>query len=346
MEKKGPSIWHKLFHISIVALFVSLLAILAIRLAVSELKKEEIPLKLGKNPLNFKNRSRQGTYMLLKNLNFRLTDEIDLKVYHLIGEAIPKKPYALVNFDDVNQFVIDILEADVFLETRILEHIFNNIVFNYAGSPLKNLKMKFIQVDGQKERRLLLSGDMKLVMWIGFEMTGKMTLDKDNVLFVIEAEKIKSLGNPMTKTLLDIVGLNLEKLLPVPSGRGITMKGNQIIVEPFTIFPPPQIGGYISEMELLENGIRLKFDNEFKVKFPDLPEPKVKNYLFLYQGDVKFGKLRMVDTRLQMIDLDPKDDFDFYLKKYFVPLVKGYSKIKSDASVVAYIPDFNDAIRP
>lgn len=205
--------------------------------------------------------------------------------------------------------------------------------------------MQFIQVDGKPERRLLLSGDMKLVMWLGFEMTGKMSLDKDNVLMVIEAEKIKSLGNPMTKPLLDVVGLDLETLLPVPKGRGITMQGNKIIVEPFMLFPPPKIGGYITEMKIEENGLRLKFNNDFKVKFPPLPEPNVNNYLFLYQGDVKFGKLRMVDTRLQMIDADQKDDFDFYLKKYFKPLTHGFSKIKADGAVVAIIPDYNDVIR-
>lgn len=345
MSQGKPSLWQKILHIAIIGVISVVFVVLAIRLAVSEFKREEKPLKLFQEPSKVKLRSRQGTYMLLKNLNFRLSDEIDLKVYELVGEAIPLKPYEIVNFDDVNQFVIDILQADVFLETRILEYIFNNLVFNYEGSPLRNLKMKFVEIPGEAERRLLLSGDMKLVMWIGFEMLAKMSLDTDNVLFVIEAEKIKSLGNPMTKPLLDLVGLDLEKLLPVPSGRGITMKGNRIIVEPFAIFPPPRIGGYITQMQLLDKGLRLKFDNPFKVNFPELPEKKVRNFLFLYQGDVKFGKLRMVDTRLQMIDLDQKDDFDFYLKKYFIPLVKGYSKIKSDASVVAYIPDFEDALR-
>ena len=81
------------------------------------------------------------------------------------------------------------------------------------------------------------------------------------------------------------------------------------------------------------------------MNFPPLPVKDVKNYLYLYQGDVKFGKLMMVDARLQMVDATQKSDFDFYLKKYQLPLALGSSKIMRDGSVVATIPDYRDAIK-
>lgn len=123
------------------------------------------------------------------------------------------------------------------------------------------------------------------------------------------------------------------------------MRGNKIFVEPFKIFPPPQIGGFISDMKIESNGLRMFFSSKSSVKFPPLPVKNVTNYLFLYQGDVKFGKLTMVDARLQMVDMTQKNDFDFYLKKYLIPLGMGYSKIQRDGSVIAYIPDYRDAIR-
>ncbi|MCX7632141.1 MAG: hypothetical protein N2Z22_02270 [Turneriella sp.] len=333
----------KLLHLGIVMAVATVLGVFAIRIILSHYKPEHKPIGLLGNPRDFAVKSRAGTYMKLSNLHFRLTDEINILVKELTAQAVPKTKNGIVNFDDINSFRIDLLAGEAFVRTSVMEHIFNNYVFNYDGSPLKNMKMEFIEEDGSKKLRL--TGDMKLVLWIGFEMVGRMFLDREKTLMVIEAERIKSLGNPYTKTLLDAVGLDMEKLMPVPSGRGVTMVGNRIIVEPFTIFPPPQISGFISDMQIHKDGLQLFFSSKTKVDFPPLPVKDVKNYLYLYQGDVKFGKLTMVDTRLQMVDLSQKNDFDFYLKKYTIPLTQGYSKIQPDGSVVAYIPDFRDAVK-
>lgn len=337
----------KLVHLSIIMAVATVLGVFALKIILSHYKLEHKPMELGGDQKSFATRSRSGTYMKLSNLHFRLTDEINMDVKELIGEAIPKNKSGIVNFDDVNSFRIDILSGEAFVRTEIMEYIFNNYVFNYDGSPLKNQKMEFIEDEenGKPMMKLRLSGDMKLVMWLGFEMIGKMYLDREKMLMVIEAERIKSLGNPYTKTLLDTVGLNMEKLLPIPSGRGLTMVGNKILVEPFKIFPPPQIGGYISDMRVKKEGLQLFFSSKTRIQFPPLPVRNVKNYLFLYQGDVKFGKLMMVDARLQMVDSSQKNDFDFYLKKYQIPLAAGYSKIMPDGSVVATIPDYRDVAR-
>ena len=321
---------------------ISVATVVAVNIVSSNIRDQVIPLFPKKASKRIRTSSRQGTFMLLKNLNFRLSDNIDLSIKNMFAEAVPKKPNKMVNFDDVNSFAIDIFDAEVTLPIRVMEVLFNDYVFNYPGSQLKNLKMKVIdfEVDGgKKEKRLKLTGDMKLVFWIGFEMIAKITLDPKNVLLLIEAESIKALGLP-SKGMLGLLGLYLEKLLTVPYGRGVSIKKNTITIDPFAIFPPPQIGGYITKIKLGKNSLFLKFTNTFKLKFPPLPDKKAKNYLFLYKGDVKFGKLFMVDARLQMVDNDPKDPFDFYLKNYSGPLSKGKSKIRRNGSVIAYIPDY------
>lgn len=338
-EKKQSSLLRKILHLVVIFALINIFAVITIRVVTMQLQKNVLPLELHKQPQKFAKRTRRGTFMKLQNLKFRLTDKIDMQVKTLTAEAIPKGNETMVNFDDIHSFAIDILQGEVLLKPHVLETIFNDIVFNFPGSPLKNQKMEFVKIDGKKERRLKLTGEMKLVFWIPFEMIAKISLDKKKVLMIIEAESIRSLGNPYTKTLLDMVGLDLETLLPIPAGRGLEMKENKIIVQPFEIFPPPQIGGYLTDIQLLENAMFLKFDNPHKVNFPEMPVPEAKNYLFLYKGDVKFGKLRMIDARLQMIDLNQKDAFDFYLKKYFNALARGYSKIRFDKSVVAYLPD-------
>jgi hypothetical protein len=46
-----------------------------------------------------------------------------------------------------------------------------------------------------------------------------------------------------------------------------------------------------------------------------------------YEGNrLRFGKVTMNDTDLVLLDMDPKDPFDFYLDRYKDQLVAGYTK--------------------
>jgi len=344
IKKQGAvkSLLKRILFLSIFLLVATPLTIISFRYIVPYLGPGRQELKLNGNLKRLKTRSRAGTYMKIRNVYFRLTDKIAMKIDYLNAEAIPRKGRKIINFDDVNSFSIDILQGKAYLTPRVLEVLFNDYVFNFKGSPLKNEKMSFIdfEVDGKKVKRLKLEGEMLFLgIWLNFEMIAKMTLDKKKVLMIIEAEQIKTMGNPYTKSLLGLVGLNLQKLMPVPDGRGIQIIKNKIFVNPFAIMPPPKIGGYITGLEMTDKNLIMTFDNPKKIKFPKLPK-KVKNYLLLYKGDVKFGKLMMIDAMLQMVDMDQKDIFDFYLKNYFKALVKGKSKIRADKSVVAYLPDY------
>lgn len=46
---------------------------------------------------------------------------------------------------------------------------------------------------------------------------------------------------------------------------------------------------------------------------------------------------------LQIIDADPKDPFQFYLKEYLKQLVAGTSKTMPDKGLVVYMPDYDEA---
>jgi hypothetical protein len=61
-----------------------------------------------------------------------------------------------------------------------------------------------------------------------------------------------------------------------------------------------------------------------------------------YTGaELRFGKLTMSDTDLILIDLDPKDPFDFYLEHYKEQLAAGYTKNTLSSGLRAYFRDYN-----
>jgi hypothetical protein len=58
-------------------------------------------------------------------------------------------------------------------------------------------------------------------------------------------------------------------------------------------------------------------------------------------GRLRFGKLTMEDTDLQLLDMDPRDPFDFYLKHYKDQLVAGYTKTTPTFGLRVFMPDYN-----
>ncbi len=66
------------------------------------------------------------------------------------------------------------------------------------------------------------------------------------------------------------------------------------------------------------------------------------NYLFFRGGRLRFGRLEMRDTELQILDLDPSDPFDLFLAEYNKQLVAGYSRNRTDLSLQAFFPDYTD----
>jgi hypothetical protein len=56
---------------------------------------------------------------------------------------------------------------------------------------------------------------------------------------------------------------------------------------------------------------------------------------------MRFGKLTMHDADLVMIDMDPRDPFDFFLDHYQEQLVAGYTKSTPEYGLRVYTRDYN-----
>lgn len=67
------------------------------------------------------------------------------------------------------------------------------------------------------------------------------------------------------------------------------------------------------------------------------------NFMYFRGGVLQFGKVSMRDADLEIVDLDPRDPFYFYLDRYNQQLVAGYSRTTKSYGLVTYMPDFNKA---
>jgi hypothetical protein len=319
--------------------------ILGIHNYIYQKRTEVIPLSSNQKSDPVPTFTRKGTHLSLKNVYFRFKKNVILDLPDLTGELVPKGNSSIVNFDDVNSFSIHVKNGIAYADSEVLKVLFKDYVFNYEDSPVK---LESIQFPDQKlgENLISMKGELKFIYWLGFELKGKIGLDPNKNTIVIATEEIKAVGTSYAKNLLATIGLNLQKLIPIPAGRGVEIINNQIIVHPFVVFPPPKLSGIFEEISVKNGKLFLKLSSPEQIQFPPLPEPNAKNYLFLYKGELKFGKLLMVDSRLQMIDKDPSDSFDFYVEEYFQTLSNGGSAIiLPDKSVKVIMPDYSDSIR-
>jgi hypothetical protein len=169
----------------------------------------------------------------------------------------------------------------------------------------------------------------------------------------LHATSLKAIGIPV-KGMLDLFGVELENLMKAPAGRGIQIEGDDILLSPADVLPPPATEGRVKDVRVA--GDRLVMTMVGAGTPPrrpsTLPEPASRNYLYFYGGTVRFGKLTMDDADLQLVDADPGDPFDFFPARYARQLVAGYSRTTERGGLKVMMPDYGDigtprgAVRP
>lgn len=292
--------------------------------------------------------STDNVYMVLKNVKFRFEEDIFINIHSMTSILEPIKPYRYVDMNNANSFSIKILSQQCSLDSSVIEKLFSRYVLNYEGATLKDIKMSIIEMKVRKTGMLKISGMMKLGIWLPFEMLARVGLETSNGRMTIEAEKIKAAGMPFIKGLMDRTGIKLENLLTIKPGKGVSIIKNTMYVEALKLIPSPKLSGNIIDVQVnvKNNCIDLKGGEEkpSEVKY-SLLATEAKNYIYIFQGSVIFGKLLVSDGRTQLVDTMPSDYLDFYLKKYLLQLSRSEIRMTEGSSLIVYMPDYQSIVK-
>jgi hypothetical protein len=271
----------------------------------------------------------------MKNLRLHVDDGIVLNVRRLRGEMVSKTQEPPV-FDDPRSYVLHVFTGDLGMDMTSLTNLMNRHVFAYENAPLKDIS---VEID---EGKLKQKGKLHKGVWVRFSMKATPSATPDGRL-LLHTESVSALGIPSTK-LLDLLGLTLADLMTVEKQRGVEIRDDDVIISPGRVLPPPQIQGHLSRADIANGELRQVFTVVDGRAVPILtpPDRKARNYLYLSGSVIRFGKLTMTGTDLQLIDLDERDPFDFYPAKYSEQLVAGYSKNTPAKGLKTYMPDFAD----
>jgi hypothetical protein len=193
-----------------------------------------------------------------------------------------------------------------------LAKVLNQHVFSAKDTPLKDLS---ITTEGEL---LKIKGKLHSKGDVPFETNGSLSATPDGKVRV-RAQKIKAAHLPV-KGLMDLLGLKIEKLLNTEKVRGVRVEGDDLILDPEQLFPPPRIKGKLSDIKIQGNQLLMIFGTG---RSASGLYRGGGNYMAFRGGLLRFGKLTMNDSDMVLIDADPKDPFDFFLDHYKEQLVAG-----------------------
>jgi hypothetical protein len=281
--------------------------------------------------------SAPRTWLEMKNVHLRVADNAVVGVRELRGEVIPAERGGSAVLDSTRSFSIRITSGTVALASADLGAILNRFVFGYKGSPLRNLR---VRMSGDQ---LVQTGIMRKGVDLKFEITSALSLT-DSGWIRLRPTKVRVLG-VNGQALLNALGLELDNLLDLSGSAAARVKGDDIYLDPTKILPPPAISGRLASVRvdgdaLVQEFVRLPDDSVFSGYAR--ADSVAQNYLFFRGGRLRFGRLEMRDTELQILDLDPSDPFDLFLAEYNKQLVAGYSRNRTDLSLQAFFPDYTD----
>lgn len=265
----------------------------------------------------------------MRNVRLRAAPNVTLHVSSLNGQLVSKRPGPPV-FDDQNSFSINVDSAELSMDSASMTALVND-VFAYEGSPLSDLKVAL------RDGRIRQDGKLQKGLPVPFSVEADVDARDGQVR--LHPVKVKTVGIPTTK-IMDLFGIELDDLLRVRAGRGVAVRDNDLFLAPSQMLPSPEVRGKVSSA--LVRGDRLVLVLGKPPARPRASPSAGSNYIWFRGGQIRFGRLMMSDTDLQLIDADPRDSFDFFSERYVEQLVAGYSRNTPSGALRTYMPDYED----
>src|SRR6266446_1705061 len=266
----------------------------------------------------------------MRNVMYHFTDRVAVHILHLHGLVLPTQGARLPVFDDVQSFTFAIHFAEISIGTEALSNVLNQYVFAAPDAPIKDVIVTTAGNGVKVQGKLPAQGN------IPFETEGTAVATPEGHIR-IHTHKV-SVAQVSVKGLMDLLGLKIAQLIDTDKVRGVRLEGNDLILDPTLLLPPPHITGRVTEVQVQGDHILQVFGTKPPA---GTMSPHRGNYMAYRGAELRFGKLTMSDTDIVLIDMDPQDPFDVFLEHYKEQLVAGYTKTTPDFGLRVFMRDFN-----
>jgi hypothetical protein len=268
------------------------------------------------------------TQVSMRNVNFFLMPNGALRIRKLRGTMRSIKGGPVV-FDDKNSFAIHLNYAEIGLNGADITTLMNKYIFAYPGAPLKRLRVHTLG------SQIVQTGVMHKILDIPFQITADVSITPEG-LIRLHPVKTRILGVD-GNGLMRAFGLTLQKILDLSKAKGVTVKGNDLFLDPVLILPPPAIEGHATAIRVDGDELVQTFGTPAEAEAMPPPDTSASAYMFFKRGTLHFGKLLMLDAEMQVVDLRPNGFFSFDLDRYKDQLVAGYERTLPDLGLEVHM---------
>jgi hypothetical protein len=266
----------------------------------------------------------------MRNLDLVIAAGVRLRVRYLDGRSVSLRPDALVVLDDKNSFLIEIDDAETFVDYESLSRLMNEYVFAFEGAPIRDLEIT--QEEDEDQQDLVeLNGHLTTALGTPFEIEGRPEVTPSGELRIrttdVQAFDIEVEG------LLHLLGVEAEDMIPSLEERGVRIEGDDVVLLLDRLMPPPRMSGRASQVQVLTTGLLIRFGDRGSMR------ESGGNYLYYRGGTIRIGKMTMHDADLRILDQTPDDPFSFSVDQLNDQLQAGYAKLQPGGGLIMHVPD-------
>ena len=280
--------------------------------------------------------SRQPVEVEMSNVDLHMSAGVTLHVRHLRGKFDPAAQRNVPYLDDPKSYSVIVESGVVAIDLASLNALMTQTL---AGD---NSNVNKLKVSVDDKGNLRQKGEIDKAVNIPFNVKSGIEATPDGKLRVY-TKSVKGFGVSM-KPLMKMFSIEMDDLLKVKPGKGVVVSDNDLILDPSLLLPAPSMRGAITNARI-EGDMIVQTFGDGAVRHLS-PPPVSKNFIYWRGGSLSFGKLTMTATDLELVDMDPKDAFDFNVERWNYQLVAGYSKTTSVRGLKAHMPDYEDLKRP
>ncbi|MCA8093535.1 hypothetical protein LGM65_22045 [Burkholderia anthina] len=281
-------------------------------------------------PFNERHVSNRNPTIHLHNVDFNLSGDIGFHVEDLDALLVAKRPGEPVDLDDPNQYDIHILGGTVVESWKAMSALFNNYLLDYSPRSLNDLQLS---ADGQDLR---VQGGIKLWnhvpgVWLPTDMQGSLSVLDDRHL-AFKPSQVSVLGVPQAK-LLRSLGIELASLTPLQR-RGAELRGDTLVLDQYTVFPPPMLNGRLGQATVERDGLRLTFRRAADAPAPKRPQIDAPSYMWMEGGDMKMFNVLELNVRALIRNSTAAGPMRFDLYGYRNQVAQGSVQMLPDGTLV------------
>jgi len=277
----------------------------------------------------------QPLWMEMRNVDLHIDPHSAMRIRSLRGQVVPTRPGTIAWLDQPPSFRIRATSGVVALDGDAISALLNEVAFNYPDAPIRNLRVTI------ENGSVVQKGTLHKGVDIPFQMWSVPRLQPDGRL-LLHPDRMKIFGVNGT-VLMRALGLRLERMMDLNRARGVSVKGDDLYLEPLAIIPDPTVEGKLTSVRiegplLIQEFARTPADTIFTTYAK--PDSGAKNFIYFRGGQLRFGKLTMDDTDLLIHDADEADPLDLYFAEYNRQLVAGHTSNLANYGLRTWMVDY------